>query len=51
MKNFDNLKLASSLREISSALDIISGIVRIFAVGLMVLQAVLLVKNTKKNIT
>lgn len=49
MKFFNNAKLVSSFREISNVLDIISGVIRIFAFALMLLQAVLLIKETKKN--
>lgn len=47
MKNLNNLKLASSFREISNALDIISGVVRIFAIALMIIQGILVFKNVK----
>ncbi|MCM1284767.1 MAG: hypothetical protein NC213_00970 [Acetobacter sp.] len=47
MKILNNLKLAGSFREISNALDIISGVVRIFAIALMIIQGILVLKNAK----
>ncbi|MGN0534319.1 MAG: hypothetical protein ACI4IK_08150 [Eubacterium sp.] len=49
MKHLNNIKLAGSFREISNTLDIISGVMRVFAVALMVLQGIILIKNTKKE--
>lgn len=49
MKFFNNVKLVSSFREISNVLDMISGAIRIFAFVLMLLQAILLIKETKKE--
>ncbi|MGN0522610.1 MAG: hypothetical protein ACI4IQ_08255 [Eubacterium sp.] len=49
MKHFNNIKLLSSFREISDALEIISTALRIFAFVLVILQGVLLVKEAKKN--
>lgn len=51
MKFFNNVKLVSSFREISNVLDIVSGVIRIFAFVLMLLQAILLIKETKSNVT
>lgn len=48
MKNFDNLKLVASFREISNVLDIISGVMRIFVIVIMILQGILLIKDTKQ---
>ncbi|MDE5984183.1 MAG: hypothetical protein K2H13_02885 [Eubacterium sp.] len=50
MKFFNNVKLVSSFREISNVLDIVSGAIRIFAFVLMLLQAILLIKETKNDI-
>lgn len=50
MKHYNNLKLVSSFREISNALDIISNAIRIFAFALVILQGILLVKETKKDL-
>lgn len=49
MKHFNNIKLVTSFREISNALDIISNAIRIFAFVLIIFQAILLVKETKKE--
>lgn len=49
MKNFNNIKLLSSFREISNILDIISGAIRIFAFILVVLQGILLIRDAKKG--
>lgn len=50
MKYFNNIKLVSSFRQISNALEIISGAIKIFAFGLIVLQAVLMIAENKKKI-
>lgn len=50
MKNFNNLKMVSSFREISNALDVISNVIRIFTFILVILQGILLIKDSKKNI-
>ena len=50
MKHFNNLKLVSSFREISNVLDIIAGVIRIFVFVLIILQGILLVKETKKDL-
>lgn len=51
MKNFNNIKLLSSFREISNILDIISGAIRIFAFVLVVLQGILLIRDAKKELS
>ena len=50
MKNFNNLKVVSSFREISNVLEIISKSMRIFTFVLIILQAIMLIKevNVKK---
>ena len=50
MKFFNNVKVLSSLREISKVLEIISTAFRIFAFLLVILQGFLLVKETKDSI-
>ncbi len=50
MKHFNNLKLVSSFREISNVLEIISAAFRIFTFILLILQGIMLVKETKFNI-
>lgn len=50
MKYFNNLKLVSSFREISNILSIISTVINVFALLLVVLQGVMLVTETKRNI-
>ncbi len=47
MKYFNNIKLLSSFREISNVLEIISMAFRIFSFALVIIQGVLLVKETK----
>ncbi|MCH5321207.1 MAG: hypothetical protein J1E36_05550 [Eubacterium sp.] len=50
MKHFNNLKLLSSFREISNVLDIVSGVIRIIVFVLVVLQGILLIKETRKDL-
>lgn len=50
MKFFSNIKLASSIREISNVLEIISLIVKIFSFLLIVLQGVKLISQMKKDL-
>lgn len=49
MKALNNVKLASSFREISNTLDIVSGVIKLFVIVLMVLQGVMIIKNTKES--
>ncbi len=49
MKHFNNLKLVSSFREISNTLELMSKAVRFFALGLVVVQALLIIKDTKEK--
>lgn len=49
MKALNNIKLANSFREISNALEIVSMIVKVFALVIVVLQGVMLVKETKSS--
>lgn len=50
MKAFNNVKLAGSFREISNTLDIISGVIKLFVIVLMVLQSIMIIKNTKGSL-
>lgn len=50
MKYFNNIKLVSSFRQISNALEIISNAIKIFAFLLIILQGVFLFMETKKNV-
>lgn len=47
MKHFNNLRLLTSFREISSALEIIATAMRIFTFVLVVLQGIALIAETK----
>ncbi|MDD6728506.1 MAG: hypothetical protein PUE08_04710 [Eubacteriales bacterium] len=47
MKYFNSIKLLSSFREISNILEIVSAAIRIFAFVLIILQGILLIKETK----
>lgn len=47
MKYFNNIKLLSAFREVSNVLEIVSTAIRIFAFVLIVLQGVLLIRETK----
>lgn len=47
MKSYNNIKLVSSFREISNVLEIISKAIRIFALALIILQGILLIRDTK----
>lgn len=49
MKNFNSVKLLSSFREISNVLEIVSIAIKIFAFVLLVLQGVLLIRDSKIN--
>lgn len=49
MKFFSNVKLASSIREISNVLEIISLVVKIFSFMLIVLQGIKVVSQFKKQ--
>lgn len=49
MKNFNNIKLLSSFREISNVLEIVSIAIKIFAFVLVILQGVMIIKETKKD--
>ncbi|MBR2134254.1 MAG: hypothetical protein IJ851_06035 [Eubacterium sp.] len=49
MKHFNNVKLVSSFREISNVLDIVSMTIRIFTAVLIVLQALLLIRDVKNK--
>lgn len=49
MKNFNNIKLLSAFREVSNVLEIVSKAIRIFALIMIILQGVLLVKETKSG--
>lgn len=49
MKNFNSVKLLSSFREISNVLEIMSIAIKIFAFVLVVLQGVLLIRDSKIN--
>lgn len=50
MKYFNNIKLVSSFRQISNALEIISNAIKIFAFVLIILQGFLMIGETKKDI-
>ncbi len=45
MKSFDNVKLVSSFRQVSMALELISKGIKIFALALIILQAIMLIKD------
>lgn len=49
MKNFNNIKLLSSFREISNVLEIVSIAIKIFAFVLVILQGIMIIKETKKD--
>lgn len=49
MKNFNNIKLLSSFREISNILEIVSIAIKIFAFVLVILQGIMIIKETKKD--
>lgn len=48
MKHFNNIKLLSSFREISSALEVIAMAMRIFAFVLVIIQGIAILGETKK---
>ncbi len=50
MKNFNNIKLLSAFREVSDVLEIISKAIRIFALIMIILQGILLFKETKSEV-
>ena len=47
MKHFNNLKLLTSFREISSILEIMATAMRIFAFVLVILQGISLIAESK----
>lgn len=47
MKHFNNIKLLSSFRQISSALEIIAVAIRIFAFVLVIIQGIALLGETR----
>lgn len=49
MKNLNSIKLLSSFREISNVLEIISIAIKIFAFAMVILQGILAIKESKKN--
>lgn len=49
MKNFNSVKLLSSFREISNVLEIVSIAIKIVAFVLVVLQGILLIRDSKIN--
>ena len=49
MKNFNSIKLLSSFREISNVLEIVSIAIKIFAFVLVILQGILLIRDSKSN--
>lgn len=49
MKKFNNIKLLSSFREISNVLEIVSIAIKIFAFVLVILQGIMIIKETKKD--
>ena len=49
MKNYNNIKLLSSFREISNVLEIVSIAIKIFAFVLVILQGIMIIKETKKD--
>lgn len=50
MKNFNNIKLLSSFREISNVLEIISIALKAFAFLLVIFQGIMLIRDTKTTI-
>lgn len=49
MKNFNSLKLLSSFREISNVLEIVSIAIKVFAFVLVILQGILIIRDSKMN--
>ena len=49
MKNFNSIKLLTSFREISNVLEIVSIEIKIFAFVLVILQGILLIRDSKSN--
>ncbi|MCC8073744.1 MAG: hypothetical protein LIO62_06440 [Clostridiales bacterium] len=49
MKHFNNLKLLTSFREISAVFRVIANTIRIFTFLLVLLQGIMLIKETKES--
>lgn len=49
MKHFNGLRLVASFREISNVLNVVSTVIKVFALLLVVFQGIMLIAETKRN--